>query len=254
LKPYRFKGVSEYRDDHGWYTQVNMKDVWEIPMVGRTSGERLGYATQKPEALLDRIVESCTEAGDFCVDLFGGAGTLAAVCEKTGRRWLSVDENLLAIATHEKRLSDFSLIDAGEKEKPWEVANKKSSFTAKAIIDRSTNFENQNLLKFSLTSYEFSQAETAQFDDMDRRRIIAGAKANPLQFVLLLEFDFGPDPLKSPGGARKDRVFTPTLILSSDEISDEISIPIRDNVKKHDILVRIVDILGGECMSYLDKV
>ena len=67
-KPYRFKGVREYRDETGWYTMVNMKDVWQIDMVGRTSAERTGYATQKPEALLTRILESCTREGDIVCD------------------------------------------------------------------------------------------------------------------------------------------------------------------------------------------
>jgi DNA modification methylase len=104
LKPYRFKGVKEYRDDQGWYTIVNMKDVWEIPMVGRTAKERTGYATQKPEALLERIILSCTEAGDFCMDPFGGSGTLAAVCQRLGRNWISIDNNIEAIETAAKRL------------------------------------------------------------------------------------------------------------------------------------------------------
>lgn len=46
FKPYRFKGVKEYKDDMGWYTMVTMKDVWNVDMVGRTSSERTGYATQ----------------------------------------------------------------------------------------------------------------------------------------------------------------------------------------------------------------
>ena len=104
LKPYRFKGVKEYRDDHGWYTIVNMKDVWEIPMVGRTAGERTGYATQKPEALLERIILSCTEKGDTCLDPFCGSGTLAAVCKKYERNWISIDNNIEAIETTAKRL------------------------------------------------------------------------------------------------------------------------------------------------------
>ena len=104
LKPYRFKGVKEYRDDHGWYTIVNMKDVWEIPMVGRTAAERTGYATQKPEALLERIVLSCTLSGDICMDPFGGSGTLAAVCKKLGRKWISIDQNPEAIETAANRL------------------------------------------------------------------------------------------------------------------------------------------------------
>ena len=104
LKPYRFKGVKEYRDDHGWYTIVNMKDVWEIPMVGRTAAERTGYATQKPEALIERIVLSCTEEGDVCLDPFGGSGTLAAVCARNGRGWISIDENPTATEIAAKRL------------------------------------------------------------------------------------------------------------------------------------------------------
>ncbi|MDR0875544.1 MAG: site-specific DNA-methyltransferase [Clostridiales Family XIII bacterium] len=104
LSPYRFKGVKEYQDDVGWYTVVNMKDVWEIPMVGRTAGERTGYATQKPEALLERIVLSCTEAGDLCIDPFCGSGTLAAVCEKHDRPWICIDESPLALEIAAERL------------------------------------------------------------------------------------------------------------------------------------------------------
>ena len=104
LKPYRFKGVKEYRDDHGWYTMVNMKDVWEIPMVGRTAAERTGYATQKPEALMERIVFACTEEGDICLDPFGGSGTLAAVCAKHGRGWIYIDESLAAVEVAARRL------------------------------------------------------------------------------------------------------------------------------------------------------
>ncbi|MDR1796172.1 MAG: site-specific DNA-methyltransferase [Clostridiales Family XIII bacterium] len=97
LKPYRFQGVEEWQDEAGWYTLVNMKDVWEIPMVGRTARERTGYASQKPLALLERIVLSCTEAGDRCLDPFAGSGTLAAACQKHGRRWVCMDKNELAI-------------------------------------------------------------------------------------------------------------------------------------------------------------
>lgn len=103
LKPYRFKNVKEYRDEIGWYTVVNMKDVWEIPMVGRTAGERTGYATQKPEALLERIVLSCTEEGDLCIDPFCGSGTLAAVCAKRHRPWICIDESPLAAEMAAKR-------------------------------------------------------------------------------------------------------------------------------------------------------
>jgi len=104
FKPYRFKGVKEYRDELGWYTMVNMKDVWQIDMVGRTSSERTGYATQKPEALLARIIESCSREGDIVADFFGGSGTLCAAASKLGRNWIYCDAGNLATAKAEKRL------------------------------------------------------------------------------------------------------------------------------------------------------
>ena len=104
FKPYRFKGVKEYRDELGWYTMVNMKDVWHIDMVGRTSAERTGYATQKPEQLLERIVECCTEPGDLCADFFCGSGTLPAVAARMGRSFIACDRGRLAVESTIGRL------------------------------------------------------------------------------------------------------------------------------------------------------
>jgi len=91
LKPYRFQGVEEYRDEAGWYTQVGMKDYWEITMVGRTSRERLDYPTQKPQALLERIVTAGSNEGDIVLDAFCGSGTALAAAQKLGRRWIGID-------------------------------------------------------------------------------------------------------------------------------------------------------------------
>lgn len=104
LKPYCFKGVEEFEDEKGWYTMVNMKDVWSIDMVGRTSRERTGYATQKPEKLLERIIASCSREGELCADFFAGSGTLGAVCEKMNRRWIMCDEGKLSVAEQISRL------------------------------------------------------------------------------------------------------------------------------------------------------
>lgn len=107
-KPYRFKGVSEYKDELGWYTMVNMKDVWQINMVGRTSAERTGYATQKPEQLMERILESCSKEDDLCADFFGGSGTLAKAADKMNRRWISCDLGKLATVNSHKRMVQSS--------------------------------------------------------------------------------------------------------------------------------------------------
>ena len=103
-KPYRFKGVEEFEDEHGWYTMVNMKDVWSIDMVGRTSSERTGYATQKPEKLLERIIEACSDEGDLCADFFAGTGTMGAVCAEKKRPWIMCDEGEVAVAGQILRL------------------------------------------------------------------------------------------------------------------------------------------------------
>jgi hypothetical protein len=95
-----------------------MKDVWQIDMVGRTSAERTGYATQKPETLLLRIIESCSREGDLCADFFGGSATLAAAAQKMGRKWISCDASGIAIAQSYSRLvkrnSAFTVLRSGD--------------------------------------------------------------------------------------------------------------------------------------------
>ena len=104
LKPYRFKGIEEYKDEIGWYTLVNARDVWAIDMVGRTSSERLDYPTQKPEALIERIIKASSNENDIVADFFCGSGTTAAVAEKLGRKWIVSDLGKFAIHTTRKRM------------------------------------------------------------------------------------------------------------------------------------------------------
>lgn len=79
--------------------------VWDdIPPVNPAADEKVDYATQKPEALLERILRASSNEGDLCADFFGGSGTLAAVAEKLGRKWISSDLGRFAIHTTRKRL------------------------------------------------------------------------------------------------------------------------------------------------------
>jgi len=80
-------------------------DVWtDIRPINSQALERLGYETQKPELLLDRIVKLASDPGDLVADFFCGAGTTAAVAEKLGRRWIACDLGRFAIHTTRKRL------------------------------------------------------------------------------------------------------------------------------------------------------
>ncbi len=90
---------------------TNMSDVWEIPMIqGSASYEReitSNYDTQKPEALLKRIILASSNPGDIVADFFCGSGTTLSVAEKLGRRWLGSDLSKFAIQVTRKRLLDI---------------------------------------------------------------------------------------------------------------------------------------------------
>lgn len=104
FKPYRFKNVEEFEDDIGWYTLINLRDVWQIDMVGRTSKERVGYDTQKPEKLLKRIILTSSDKDSIVADFFAGSGTTGIVAEKFNRKWIMVDKGALSSITINKRL------------------------------------------------------------------------------------------------------------------------------------------------------
>lgn len=74
--------------------------------LNTSSSERIGYATQKPEALLERIIKASSNEGDLVCDFFGGSGTTAAVAEKLGRRWITGDIGKPASLIMRKRLID----------------------------------------------------------------------------------------------------------------------------------------------------
>lgn len=85
---------------------VPMPDVWEISMINPVAKERtdIGYPTQKPEALLERIIKASSNPGDIILDCFMGSGTTQAVAMKLGRRFIGADINLGAVQTTTKRL------------------------------------------------------------------------------------------------------------------------------------------------------
>ena len=68
-----------------------MEDWWQMPILNPSSNERLGYPTQKPEALLERIIKASSKPGNLILDPFCGCGTSISVAQKTGRRWIGID-------------------------------------------------------------------------------------------------------------------------------------------------------------------
>lgn len=81
--------------------------VWnDIERIGNTSAERLGYPTQKPETLLERIIQASSDEGDIVLDAYCGCGTTIAVAQRLGRKWIGIDITYQSISLILRRLED----------------------------------------------------------------------------------------------------------------------------------------------------
>jgi DNA modification methylase len=138
---------------------VPAQDLWtDVKKLEASSLERLDYATQKPEALLERIIKASSNEGDLVLDCFIGSGTTPAVAEKLGRRWIACDLGRFAIHTTRKRLLG---------------------------IDNVRPFVVQNLGK-----YERQAWQTAEFGEQHERAALLQARYR--RFILDL---YGAEPL-----------------------------------------------------------
>ncbi len=90
-------------------------DVWDIGIVAPVARERTGYPTQKPEALLDRLLDALTEPGDLVIDPYLGSGTTLAVCARHGRHAIGVDQNRRAVQITRKRLAEAGVTALEER-------------------------------------------------------------------------------------------------------------------------------------------
>lgn len=83
-----------------------LDSVWDIPILNSSAKERLGYPTQKPEALLERIIKASSNEGDIVLDAYCGCGTTLAVAQRLKRRWIGIDITYQSISLILKRLQD----------------------------------------------------------------------------------------------------------------------------------------------------
>ena len=105
---------------------IALDDVWvDIDEVNPMAAGNFGYATQKPEALLERIIKASSNEGDLVADFFCGSGTTAAVAEKLGRKWVCSDLGKFAIHTTRKRMIGVqrSIKEDGQDYRAFEILN-----------------------------------------------------------------------------------------------------------------------------------
>jgi DNA modification methylase len=109
-----FKGMPEYKRFLDEMPGVSLQDLWTdiTPIIAGTT-ERLGYPTQKPEALLERIIASSSNQSDLVLDPFCGCGTAVAVAQRLNRRWIGIDITHLAVNLIKHRLRDSSSVEPG---------------------------------------------------------------------------------------------------------------------------------------------
>ena len=94
------------RDDVGVYRNVHMRDVWDINIIYNQDKQAVGYNTQKPKELLERIIKSSSNKGDLVADFFCGSGTTGVVAEELGRNYIMCDVNPKAVEISERRISE----------------------------------------------------------------------------------------------------------------------------------------------------
>lgn len=122
---------------------VAAQSVWTDIMLAPTSLERVNYPTQKPEALLERLIKASSSEGDLVLDCFCGSGTTAAVAERLGRRWIASDLGRFAIHVTRKRLlsvkevKPFIVQNLGKYERQlWQTAEFGESAEARTVAYR----------------------------------------------------------------------------------------------------------------------
>ncbi len=120
---------------------IPLQNLWaDLPPINMMAKERLGYPTQKPEALLERILKSSSNEGDVVLDPFCGCGTTVQVAQRLNRRWIGIDVTHLAIGLIKKRLSDAF---GPEVKSTYEVIGEPTDFAGAAKLAEEDKYQFQ---------------------------------------------------------------------------------------------------------------
>lgn len=142
-----------------------VQDIWQD--VGRMKGGKGLYPTQKPEQLLERIINASSNDGDIVVDFFAGSGTTAAVAEKLNRKWIVCDVGKLAFYTIQKRLLNIQSSNA------LDSPNKQYKREAKSFIAANTGHYDLKKI-FELENQEYSEFVMNLFEVEPKKKTISG--------------------------------------------------------------------------------
>ncbi len=124
------------------------RDWFIMDYINQAANEKLDYPTQKPEALLEKIIKASSNEGDIVADFFCGSGTTAAVAEKLERKWIVVDLGRFAIHTTRKRMINIQreLKDEGKNFRSFEILNL-GKYERRYFLDVNTNLTEEEQKK-----------------------------------------------------------------------------------------------------------
>ena len=127
---YGFSNVEILQDERGVYTMVGMRDYWDIPALRGNQPETVGYPTQKPITLYERMIRASTNEGDVVLDPFAGCATTCVAAERLKRQWVGMDiwDNAKAVVL--ERLEREGLISKGRRARQGNLFAKDIHFTA----------------------------------------------------------------------------------------------------------------------------
>ncbi len=166
--------------DHGTpgqkYRMVIARDIWDdISSIFRNDMQTTGFPTQKPEALLERIIKASSDDDSIVLDCFCGSGTTAAVAQRLGRRWIAADMNRGAIQTTTKRLGE---ILSAENKNGGELSAKMRGFAHYRV--NNYDFQNEHLLRAAVVHTKGVQLDPKDsfFDGVLQGELVKIAKFN----------------------------------------------------------------------------
>lgn len=187
--------IVNVRDDEGKliydeYFESKVDDVWEMDIIGATSGERSGYPTQKPVALLERVIQALSNSGDIVLDCFIGSGTTAIAAQNLGRRWIGCDINKGAIQTTSKRMHETMKAQAVPLSQQAELVPKEDappplaqlSFSTLRVNDYDLHIQHNEAVELACEHLGITRTRTDPFFDGTRGKMLV--KIIPLNHPL----------------------------------------------------------------------
>jgi site-specific DNA-methyltransferase (adenine-specific) len=227
----------------------------DIPRVSNTSGERLGYPTQKPEALLARIINASTSEGDTVLDPFCGCGTTIAVAHKLHRKWIGIDVTARAIDIVEERLE---AVDANARD-TYELHGKPRTLEDARRLAKDNGYQFQRWI-LELMDVLPREIKPGADGGVDGRLYFVDApsegRTSEVIFSVKGGKNIGPDPVRSLAGITKGRAKIGVFVCfkATDAMYREVSnadpfVSIHGEFPSLQILT-VADVLAGKRPHY----